>query len=472
MEFLIQFRGLISGKLAVGDNKGAYRIFKVAIAIFGLLGSAGTATLYLFAKQIANKYLGIPEAELTIIALSPAVFLVTLASVLKGYFNGKNKITITASSQAIEQITKTIIAMVLVEIIASVSNNNIIAMTALAASATTISALLSSVYLYVCYLKHKKEIWIDVITSTIKRTEGVWDIIHRIVLLSIPITITAVLASFNKTIDAVTIVNIISRFFGKEKAKFEYGILTGKIEGLIMLPYSFNVAFATTLIPTIAALQARGEMNKALKRIEFSILATILITLPCAASFFIFPDQILKMLFPRAYLGTEMLRISSISIFFVATTQTIGGVLHGLRKVKEPLIAIGVGSIVKLILNLILVPIYCLNIYGAIIASIVSHIIVFSINYYYLIKYTRFRINITRFIMKPILATLIMVIGSITMYNIGIFETQSLNLVLALALGLLIYIVVIISLKIITKKDFDDLKYKNENHYYSKAKTF
>ena len=37
---------LVSAKVAIGDNKGAYRIFKIAFVIFGLLGFVGSTILF------------------------------------------------------------------------------------------------------------------------------------------------------------------------------------------------------------------------------------------------------------------------------------------------------------------------------------------------------------------------------------------------------------------------------------------
>ena len=134
---------LISSKVAVGDNRGAYRIFKVAITIFGLIGFIGTSILFFYSEIIANKYLGIPEAEMTILALSPSVFIVAVSSVLKGYFNGREKISVTANSQSIEQILKTVITIIAVEIFAIISKKNTVAMVAGAAIATTAATLFS-----------------------------------------------------------------------------------------------------------------------------------------------------------------------------------------------------------------------------------------------------------------------------------------------------------------------------------------
>ena len=157
--------------------------------------------------------------------------------------------------------------------------------------------------------------------------------------------------------------------------------------------------------------------------------------------------------------SSPLLKIYSISIIFVAMTQTIGGVLQGLKRVREPLIAISIGSIIKLILNLILVPIEKLNIYGAIIASIVSHAVIFCIYYYYLLKYAEFKIKFVKEIIKPLIATIIMVLFSDLIFNLSIFNSQNINLIFALSIGILIYIIMIIVLRILPKDEINMLPY-------------
>ena len=453
---------LISSKVAVGDNKGAYRIFKIAISIFGFVGFVGTAIMFFSSKIIATTYLGIPEAEIIIIALAPSVFIVAISSVLRGYFNGKEKVSITAHSQSIEQIIKTILTIILVEIVAKVWANNTIVMVGMAAVVSTLSTFVSFIYLYIVYKKNKKEIWKDVITSKYQQKESIRTIIKNILYVSIPIAITSLLSTAHKSIDAVTIVNTISKFMPLEEAKFQYGILTGKVESLVVLPYSFNIAFSINLIPAIAASKARGEMESAIKRINFSMIATILISLPCMAVFGVFSEEILKLLFPNAFLGETMLSICSISIVFVALTQTIGGILQGLKRVKEMVIAIGIGAVVKLILNLVLLQIESLNIYGAIISTITSHIIIFIISLFYLKKYIPIKFNIIKFIVKPVLAALLMIYATMFTYKIGIFGVQSINFVISLLIGMAVYIISTIPLKILSKEEINMIPYINK----------
>ena len=463
---------LISSKSAIGDNRGAYKIFKIAIFMFGIIGFIGTIILFCYAEPIANTYLGIPEAELTIIALAPSVFMVAVLSVLRGYFNGREKIYVTANSQSIEQILKTTLTIIVVEIFSIISSKNTVIMVAGAALAATIATFISFAYLYLIFIKNKKEIWIDVVTSKQKDKESVIKIVKTIIGLFIPMALSALLSAANRSIDAFSVVNTISKTLGSEEAKFQYGILTGKVEGLVILPYSFNIAFAISLIPTISAAQATGEMDKAVKRIKFSCLSTILITLPCTAVLFVFAEPILKLLFPNAYLGSSMLKLCSLSIVFVAVTQTIGGVLQGLKKVKESVIAIGIGVIVKLVLNSILLQIPSLNINGAIIATIISHITTFGISMHYLKKYIKIKFAVKKFIIKPVISTIVMIWSAYEIYfNFEIFTSQNIRLIISLITGVVLYIISIIMLKILSKEEIYMLPYGNKIYEHRKART-
>ena len=99
---------LVSERLAVGDNKGAHRIFKIAFVTFAMIGITGSTLLFLGAEIIANNWIQIPEAKYSLIALSPSIFFVSITSVIRGYFNGRQSFSVTAKSQTIEQIFKTV----------------------------------------------------------------------------------------------------------------------------------------------------------------------------------------------------------------------------------------------------------------------------------------------------------------------------------------------------------------------------
>lgn len=101
------------------------------------------------------------------------------------------------------------------------------------------------------------------------------------------------------------------------------GILGGKVDTLTSLPLSINVAFATALVPAVAAAKARKDKDEIKRKTKFSLLISMLIGLPCTVGMLVFAGQILNLLYPNASDGTIILQISSLTILFTIMDQTI-----------------------------------------------------------------------------------------------------------------------------------------------------
>ncbi len=461
---------LVSSKVAIGDNKEAYRIFKIAFAMFGILGFLGSSILFFGANYIANEYLQIPEAEITILALAPSVFLVSIASVLRGYFNGRENLSVTANSQSLEQIFKTIFTVFIVEEIASISSNNTLLMAGGATLGTTLATLFSLIYLYKYFIKRKENVWEEVNSSKKHKKDNVISVIKGILVVSIPISLCSLFSATNKTIDALTIVRILKDIIGEEQATLEYGILSGKVDTLITLPFSFNIAIATALVPTIAGAIARKENNTVKRRIKFSMLATILIGLPCTIYMCIFSRQILEILFPNASSGANMLSIASLSIIFVVLSQTINGALQGLGKVNITVIAFACGSIVKLILNLLLIPKIGIN--GASISSLISHITSFFICFITLRKSLDISFESKKFLIKPVISNIIMIVISyFTWKKLYLIIPHKILFIFCLFIGIITYVISIIVLKNLSKEEIFMIPYGQKIYKKRKNKT-
>jgi len=309
------------------------------------------------------------------------------------------------------------------------------------------------------YLKKRKEnVWQEILSSKFKQKEKVSTIVKNILKIATPISLCAIFSATTKTIDALTIVRILKNYIGEEKATLQYGILSGKVDMLIMLPFSFNTAFATALVPTIAGAIAKNKIDVARRRIKLSILISILIGIPCSILMSCFSYQILCFLFPNASSGCEMLKYSAWSIIFVVIIQTINGALQGMGKLHIPVIAFAIGSIIKLILNIVLIP--KLQINGSIISTIASHFITFIICFKSLIKYANIKFEIDRFFVKPIIAGAIMILFLNLFYRyLGNYFTNNFLFIFSLIISIFIYIISILFFKIIKKDEIIIMPY-------------
>lgn len=465
---------LVSEKIAIGDTKGAHRIFKIAFVTFGLIGFLSSTILFLGAGYISNTLLQIPEAELTLVALSPSIFFVSISCVIKGYFTGRENLKVTANSHTLEQFFKTVLSVIIVEMVALTTGTDTTIMAAGANLATTLATVLCFLYLYKYYSKMRKEIAFELKRATKNKRTRIIKTIKQILSVSIPMSMTAILGTINKNIDSMTVVRGLKSFLSEEQAKIQYGILSGKVDTLVTLPMSLNMAFATALVPSISSSKAIGDIETIRKRVSFSMLISMLIGMPCMIIMILFAKQILELLFPNATSGAFIYQISCLGIIFIVLEQTISGALHGLGKMLTPAIALGIGVIIKFILNMYLIPINPSDFFlggtaGAAISTVVCHAVALTIEFKILSKNINLKLDKNKFIIKPVIACLIM--GTITyIFNITLFQclNEKISTMLLILMCVIIYILLLIILRVFSEEEIYMIPYGSKIYNFLK----
>jgi stage V sporulation protein B len=465
---------LVSEKIAIGDTKGAHRIFKIAFLTFGLIGFLSSTILFLGAGYISNTLLQIPEAELTLVALSPSIFFVSISCVIKGYFTGRENLKVTANSHTLEQFFKTVLSVIIVEMVALTTGTDTTIMAAGANLATTLATVLCFLYLYKYYSKMRKEIAFELKRATKNKRTRIIKTIKQILSVSIPMSMTAILGTINKNIDSMTVVRGLKSFLSEEQAKIQYGILSGKVDTLVTLPMSLNMAFATALVPSISSSKAIGDIETIRKRVSFSMLISMLIGMPCMIIMILFAKQILELLFPNATSGAFIYQISCLGIIFIVLEQTISGALHGLGKMLTPAIALGIGVIIKFILNMYLIPINPSDFFlggtaGAAISTVVCHAVALTIEFKILSKNINLKLDKNKFIVKPVIACLIM--GTIAyIFNITLFQclNEKISTMLLILMCVIIYILLLIILRVFSEEEIYMIPYGSKIYNFLK----
>ena len=456
---------LIAEKNGQKDIINRERIFLIAIFLFAIVGIIGTILLYLFSEMFARKVLEIPEASFSLKVLSPAIFFVSISSVVKGFFNGINRIKITAKVQFIEQVLKSFFSIIFVEIVSKYFNSNCEIMAAVANFATTISTFVSMTYILSEYLKTTKKYE----TKIYIQKERITYIIKKILIISMPMTLNAILLSLGKNIDSITIVKILKEVIGEENAIKKYGIISSKIDILISMPLSFNASISTALIPEITKLKSKNNINELLRKIEFSFLITLIIGIPYSLGIYYYSNDILSILFPNANEGANLLRLSAFGVVFSMLTQTINSILQALGNNRVPILASIIGIVCKLILNIYLMPIDGIYEKGAIIGNVLSSIISFFIVFYSLKKMIFFKFKIFQLSFKPFFGSIIMIVFSL-LFKKNVLQNYMKGNILGLisiSIAVIIYVFLFFLMKFLNKEEvfesiekcgFDDFK--------------
>ena len=448
---------LVSERVAIGDEKGAQRIFRICMTFFVGLGTIFSIGLFFGAEYIATTIFNVPDTKYVMQVLAPAIAFVAASATFRGYFAGLNDMKPTSYSQIIEQFLNCVLSITFVY--ALIGKEPYI-MAAGGNLSTTLAILLTFVYLIAYYKRKKLKITQTEESPEVNLTK--WQLLKKILVISIPVTISSVISVVNPLIDTSTVSNCIQAAFAsmypmKEEleafAMSKTGILS-KVDTLVNLPTAINVAFSTALTPAIAAALAKKDKQTASKRMTFSMFASLLIVLPCAAGFMALAQPILNLIYPSANDGAEVLMIFSIPMIFIALNQTINGGLYGLNKTYVAAIALGIGAVIKFILNIILISNPNIEIMGAGISSIVCQLVAFLITFTILRRNIKLQFKVGRMVIAPIGAATIMGIATYFI-NQGLNSIISPNLstIISIILGAIIYAVLILLFKILKKED-------------------
>lgn len=450
---------LVSERLAIDDKAGAHRIFKIAMRLFAGIGLFFSITLFLGADLIATKVLNVPDVSYVLRVLAPAIVFVAASSVLRGYFNAKSDMKPASISYTLEQFLNCILSITFVY---ALIGKDAYIMAAGGNISTTISVILTFIYIILYYKKHKIKATKEDLKKSPEATKTNKQLLKTILAFSIPITIGSIISIITSVIDTTTVSNCIQIAYSEiinikeeleQLAMQKAGILS-KVDTLINLPIAINIALSTALVPAISHSIAQKDYETTNKRLSFSVFISILIIIPCAIGFITLAEPILKLIYPSASEGAGVLRLAAIAMIFVAINQTINSGLQGLNKVHIPAIALAIGATVKLILNVILITNPIINIYGAPISSIVCQIIAFSVSYTALRKSIKLNINFNKNILKPILSGIIMgILVYITNYILGLIINPKISTLISIIIGVLSYGLTLLKLNVLTKGD-------------------
>jgi len=445
---------LVAEKVAIGNTKGAHKIYRTGLSLFFAIGLVCTLLMIIFAPAMAN-YVKNPGLEYSLWALAPSVLLVAISSVIRGYFQGYCNMKPQAVSQVIDQVVKCVFTILLA--IAFVGHDAKI-MAAAATLGATIGTTVSMFYLIFYYGFKRKELKQLISESENDEIEERRKtIVRKIISLSIPISFGAVITSMAGMVNLLTVMPRLLTIPGmtNESARAMYGIISGKSDTLLNLPLAINIAFATSLVPNISAALAVNDKKGAAKKISFSIFSTILIVLPAAVGISVLSDPLIKMLFPNAPEGGFYLTVSSYAVVFMALSQTLNGSLQGMGKVYIPAIAIITGAVIKYISNYILVAIPEINMMGAAYSTIICYFVAAMISFISLTRQIKLDLSFSKYILKPIIAVVAM--GTSAYYShyflLEIVNSNTIATLSAICIAIVVYGIMLLALNIFDSEE-------------------
>ncbi len=448
---------MVSSRVAIGRYKGAYKVFKVSLCVSTTVGFICSSIMFFGAATIAS-YLKNQDATLCIKVLSPAVFIVAIMSVYRGYFQGMGSTLPTAISQIIEQIVNAIFSVYLSYIFI---NKGFAEAAGGGTAGSTLGSLAGLITIFIIYLIYRAKIHKKVINDTKHKTrESSLEICKELFSTAIPIIAGTAIFSMTNLIDSRMVYGILqNNGFSYTETKTLFGQLNGKYVVLTTLPVAISTAISTAIVPSIASSIVKNDKRSVNKKINMALRLTMIISIPASIGLGVLANQILQFIFPNNPDGGILLKVGAISVIFLSLSQIATGILQGIGKVQIPAFAAFCGVIVKIPLNYFLISSPKLNIIGAVIGTTICYVISSNINLQMVRRITKIKIDFISIFLKPIFSSVIMGLICYITYNLTyyIFSNNAFSLIISIIFGMIFYFIFMLIIKGIKKQDLENI---------------
>jgi stage V sporulation protein B len=224
-----------------------------------------------------------------------------------------------------------------------------------------------------------------------------------------------------------------------------YGQMTGKAFVLISVPLTLSMALSQSTVPAISDAYAVKDYQKLKRNMKASLKFAVILAFPCCAGLYTLARPILSLVFQGMSEGWELMQILSIGAVFIIIAQICTSILNGIGKTVMPIVVLGIGCIVKIIINITFIPVPGLNIKAAAYATLFSYLIVALLDIVLVVKYTKITLNIIELFIGPAICTIAMVFAVVVIYSnaYNLWYNNTLATLLTIVSGGTVYIIML-----------------------------
>jgi O-antigen/teichoic acid export membrane protein len=355
----------VAERAVVGQYGEARRVLRLAASVLFVTGFIFFCLLY-FAADWLSWLIGIESSAGAIRSVSFALLLVPFMAALRGYFQGMHNMVPTAVSQMIEQLIRVITMVVLLLYFTRMDYN----MGTIAAGATFGSVAGAAagclIMLYYWRQEGKKRLMLDILPLV---KESAASIIKQFVRYALPICLGAIVLPILNLVDTFTMPRLLKSEGLEEGAAMHlFGIYNHGLP-LVQLVSMIAISMSVALVPSIAQAKLQQQNQSIRNRTELALRMAWSIGLAASFGLATAALPLNVMLFKTAE-GWQVIAILAFTSVFSAVNIVSGSILQGLGSVMAPARNLLIAALIKVILNLVFMPIY--GIQGAAISAVIA----------------------------------------------------------------------------------------------------
>ncbi|MFI8578130.1 oligosaccharide flippase family protein [Rossellomorea aquimaris] len=355
---------LVAEKLENEDEEGAKKVAVTSFMFLCIVGLSWFLIVYFGAGVIA-RWMGDPLLKPLIQVISLSFLLLAPLSVLRGYYQGKEDMVPTAVSQVTEQTIR--VATILVFSTILVSQGYSLYMAGNGALFGSITGGLGGLLVLLFIVTARRERLFS--RKSLRLSPEYLHIWSRLLMNGTAICVSAMLLVLLQFVDSMNVYSLLtSSGMDTESGKTWKGIYD-RGQPFVQLGTVVATSISLTIVPLVTSAYLKKKENLIRKYSQLSLKISITIGFAATLGIINIMVPTNTMLFENA-LGSKVIAVFCLSIFFSCLILTFAGIFQGIGKIYYPALYILIGILLKYFGNAYLIPV--MGIMGASVATVVS----------------------------------------------------------------------------------------------------
>ena len=417
---------------ALNEDQMATQVLHTSLKLMIILGLSFSIIIFFMAPWLANDVFHKPLSVYPIQAVSLITPFSVIVGAFRGAFQGIYRMEYVVATRAIEQIFMIIFAVLFVMIGFYAAG---------AVIGTGFGFIASAISAVVIYEKLLKDYLPPVDPENKLNFQEELGLMKVLLGFSIPVIITALseMAIYDISVFAIGI-------FLATKA---VGYYTAA-DPIARLPLIISLSVATAVLPAASEASALKDNSLLETYVVQSYRLVMLFVLPLCIGIAIFSKPILELLFGGAFIyGAGALTILVVGMTFYTLFALSASIAQGIGHPRLPMYILLIGTLINLVLNIIMVPVY--GIEGGALATTIATFIIMLLSLWKTFQITNVKLPYAAF-WKITLASIITGIPLILIPN------TITGLIIALIISAPIYVTALLIVRGFEKRDIRLMK--------------
>ena len=274
-------------KLVSEDKRNNKKLVFSAVAIAIIINILIMLTILISGRFIADNLLHEPRSYYSIIAIGLVLPFISISSILRGYFFGKQKMIPHVVSNITEDITRLISIILFTPLFLMKGLEYAVSFLIL----SNIISELTSIIILFFFLPKNFKLNKNDITPNLSNIKDILEI-------SLPTTGSRLIGTIGAFFEPIILTFFLLKTgFTNQYILTEYGVLNGYVMPLILLPSFFTGAISQALLPIVSQGYSNKKYEYVRNKIKQALFFSLLIGIPATLIFTFIPEILLKLIF-------------------------------------------------------------------------------------------------------------------------------------------------------------------------------